>query len=88
MPKIFKFNETCCEGKGVPEECMGLCREVDETMTRREISMQRECRSIDTYPVDRCVQHQDNIRSCLYQYGNEYAYINKLMRLQIKSYLH
>jgi hypothetical protein len=59
---IFKFNETCCEGKGVPEECMGLCRE-------------RMLRSIDVYPVNRCVEHQTHIDSCVYEYGKKYVHM-------------
>ena len=61
---VFKFNETCCVGKGVPEECMGLCRERDQVSVMR--------RSIDEMPVDRCVEHQNSIQSCLYKFGKKY----------------
>ena len=51
-------------GKGVPEECMGLCRERDQVSVMR--------RSIDEMPVDRCVEHQNSIQSCLYKFGKKY----------------
>ena len=54
---VFKFNETCCEEIGIPEECMGLCRERVE-------------RAEEIYPIDRCVQHQDHIASCIYEQRN------------------
>ena len=63
---VFKFNETCCEAKGVPEECMGLCRE--------ENSSPRERRSIKVLPVDRCVKHQNNTNACIYEYGKKYVH--------------
>ena len=57
---VFKFNETCCEEIGIPEECMGLCREHVELRGAEEI-----------YPIDRCVEHQDHIASCIYEQGND-----------------
>ena len=54
--RVFKFNETCCEDNGVPEECMGLCR---EQVLSRSIQV--------VYPIDRCVKHKETIQSCMYE---------------------
>ena len=32
----------------------------------------RRKRSVDIMPTDRCVEHQDAITSCTYQYGKKY----------------
>ena len=50
---------------GVPEECMGLCREKkdeENTVGRRSVQ--------NVYPIDRCVQHKNHIQSCMYEEGN------------------
>ena len=72
----MKFNETCCAHGGVPEECMGLCREKDQ------VSMMR--RSIDVMPVDRCVKHRDNIESCVYKFGKKCEKNKNVMSLKSK----
>ena len=55
------FNETCCQANGVPEDCMGLCREKVES------------RSIELLmPVDQCVEYQDVIRTCMVEEGKLY----------------
>ena len=57
--RVLKFNETCCEIKGVPEECMGKCKEKRESL--RTLMM----------PDNRCAEHQATIESCVYEYGKE-----------------
>ena len=53
--KDVKFNETCCVHNGVPEECMGLCRE-------------RHRRSaLNQLPPNRCDEHLQTINSCVYE---------------------
>ncbi len=48
---------------GVPEECMGLCREKVES------------RSLDlVLPVDQCIEHTDIIRTCMVEEG-KYIYL-------------
>ena len=59
LERITKFNETCCEIKGVPEECMGKCKEKLQSF---RIQM----------PADRCAEHQEVIESCMYEYGKKY----------------
>ena len=54
---ISKFNQTCCELKGVPEECMGLCREKRQDFRTRMM------------PMDRCAEHKDAIKSCVYDHS-------------------
>ena len=50
---VFHFNETCCVEGGMPEACMGLCRErLDE---RVEVIM----------PENQCDEYKGVIRSCL-----------------------
>ena len=53
---VFHFNDTCCEENGVPEQCMGLCR---EKIDRVEVIL----------PIDQCDEHKDVIRSCMYSEG-------------------
>jgi hypothetical protein len=53
---IWKFSETCCKEKGVPEECMGLCR---EKINNGTANMER--------PVNQCVVHNQTIHECMYQ---------------------
>jgi hypothetical protein len=67
--QTFKFNETCCEAKRVPEECMGNCRE--------KIQSPRQRRSIEVLPVDRCVEYQNITKSCLYEYGKSTCQYSK-----------
>jgi len=55
------FNETCCSAGGVPEECMGLCREKVED--RSLFDEERNVKMV--MPVDRCVEHRDTIRACM-----------------------
>ena len=53
--KDVKFNETCCVHNGVPEECMGLCRE-------------RHRRSaLNDLPQNRCDDHLHKINLCVYE---------------------
>ena len=49
----MKFDETCCTDNGVPEECMGLCRE----KTDRDVE--------EIMPIDRCEEHRETIRTCM-----------------------
>ena len=70
--RIFKFNETCCEAKGVPEGCMDLCREEVED-TRKMAA-----RSVDVLPVSKCEKHKDDVTSCIYQYGKIYLHSKNL----------
>lgn len=53
--KVTTFNETCCAHSGVPEECMGLCRE----RHRRSVSIE--------LPANRCDGHLKTINSCVYE---------------------
>ena len=59
------FNESCCIARGVPEQCMGLCREkVDDR------SIDVEGRNVQmVMPVDQCVEHRDTIRTCMVEEG-------------------
>ena len=59
------FNETCCSAGGVPEECMGLCREKVED--RSLFDEERNVKMV--MPVDRCVEHRDTIRACMIAEG-------------------
>jgi len=52
-PIVYEFDETCCTNNGVPEDCMGLCRE----KTDRDVQV--------IMPTDRCEEHRDTIRSCM-----------------------
>ena len=52
----MKFNQTCCADSGVPEECMGLCK---ETRHRRSV--------LNKLPLNRCDEHLPKIHSCLYE---------------------
>lgn len=51
---VVKFNEACCEEEGVPEDCMGQCR---ENAKGRSFSVQ--------FPTTRCAQHQETIKACM-----------------------
>ena len=54
--EIFqKFNETCCEEYGVPEECMVNCR---EKIQGRGITL--------VEPKGQCSEHSQTIKDCLY----------------------
>ena len=44
---------------------MGLCRD------RSVQTQNRNPRSIEEYPIDRCVEHQNNIESCVYEIGKQ-----------------
>ena len=50
----YKLDESCCMAKGVPEDCMGLCREE----TRSDVEWH--------YPVNKCAAHNSTIRNCMY----------------------
>ena len=52
----MKINETCCTHNGVPEECMGLCREGRQ---RRGVFAE--------LPANRCDEHLQKINSCVYE---------------------
>ena len=68
VTKDLKFNETCCTHGGVPEECMGLCRE-------------RHRRSaLNQLPPNRCDEHLKTIHSCVYE-GNMKLSYNNLISL-------
>ena len=61
MPQIGqrddrKFNETCCKLRGVPEECMGLCRDGQHPRS-----------FMDELPENRCDEHLHKIDSCVYE---------------------
>ena len=55
------FNGTCCDEHGVPEECMGLCREKVQSRSIQKV-----------LPIDRCVEHQDTIRTCTVEEGKNH----------------
>ena len=88
------FNETCCSAGGVPEECMGLCREkvedrsidLEGTNSREKVEDLRvdlEGRNIHLImPVDRCVEHQDTIRKCMIQEGKSYIHLPSIIFLE------
>ena len=62
--KAMAFNETCCAHSGVPEECMGLCR-------------QRHRRSaLNDLPPNRCDKHLQKINSCVYEGIMKLSYNN------------
>ena len=63
-------DETCCIHNGVPEECMGLCR---EHRHRRSI--------LNGLPVHRCDEHLHKIQSCVFT-GIMRLHSNKLMSLK------
>jgi len=63
------FNETCCEEYKVPEDCMGLCREKDQSRITRYLE---ESRILKELPIDQCVEHEDNIRKCLIEEGKRH----------------
>ena len=68
------FNASCCEAKGVPEECMGLCREKVESRSFIERAIQM------VMPVDLCAEHQDVISTCLVQEGNLVSFLIELAK--------
>ena len=53
--RVYKFNETCCEDNGVPEDCMDECR---EKIQGRSVSIE--------LPKSRCFEHKETIKSCMY----------------------
>ena len=57
---VWSFDETCCSNSGVPEQCMGLCREVEG---REEI-----------WPTDQCEEHRDTIIECMYNNVGKYLF--------------
>jgi len=59
-PIVFHFDETCCTAAGVPDQCMGLCR---EKLPNRQIEV--------ILPVNECAEYPDLIRSCLSSEGGE-----------------
>ena len=69
LDKALKLNETCCIIKGVPEECMGLCR---GHRNRRSI--------LNGLPVHRCDKHLHKIHSCVFE-GIVRLHSNKVMSL-------
>ena len=77
LVRVFRFNETCCEERGVPEDCMGLCREKQRTKRSAQ------------YPVDKCVEHEEKITQCMYE-GNisKKASIHycRIIGYQLKNY--
>ena len=68
------FNESCCEAKGVPEDCMGLCREKVESRSLMERAIQM------VMPVDLCVEHQDVINTCLIKEGDLVSFLIELAK--------
>ena len=60
------FNESCCAENGVPEDCMGLCREKVESRSILDRNIQK------IMLVDQCVEHQDTITSCMFEEGKKY----------------
>ena len=55
-PRVM-LNETCCQHEGVPEECMGLCRD----------GLHHHRRIMADFPANRCDQHLPKIHSCVHE---------------------
>jgi len=52
-PIVYEFDETCCTNNGIPDECMGICRE----KTDRDVQV--------IMPIDRCEEHRETVRNCM-----------------------
>ena len=50
----LKFDDKCCKKSGVPDQCMGLCK---ERIPNQNAAIM--------FPVDQCDEHLDKIKKCM-----------------------